>query len=362
VASFSGRETFERFKYHLNNIIAQTQKNEKLHSYLNELKEFILKAKSEEQIRSEEFRHKSKDLAYRGRDYMREMKQQEDIDQFLNCARDMIDNIRNDELVQLLRHQAGVVRADLSYVDSQGNVQVDTDMLSKLQTAILPVLADALKYIPVPRIHSEDHNLEFWLDNIVLCSYDIVPENIRFHLESDSELSIQDIEVRSTHTSLVIQLNRLRTELKDIEFYFKKRTFPPFEDRGRVTFRIKGEGSRLTFTYKLIQDQHDETPRIRGGYASFDISDMSIEFDKSTLDHPVMIPMLTSLFKTQIRRQVEKKVEENLDGFMERMGGMMTSSLNEINRPFLSGIDRARKAVKSTQLSQVYEKRREIME
>jgi len=293
---------------------------------------------------------------------MRELREQEDLDPFLKSARDMMDNIKNDEFLQILRHHAGVVQADLSYVDSQGNVQVDTDMLSKLQTALLPILADALKYIPVPKMHTDDNDQEFWLDNVVLCSYDVVPENIRFHLESDSEISLRDIEVKSIHTYLMIELNRLRTELKDIEFYYKKKTFPSFEDRGRVTFRIKGEGSKLAFTYKLVQDPQDTVPKIREGYASFNISDMSIEFDTSTLGHPVMIPMLTTLFKTQIRRQIETQVEKNLNGFIERLGQMITSSLSEMNRPFLSGIERARKAVKTTPLAQVYEKRREIME
>jgi len=362
VVSFSGRDTFERFKNHLRNLILQIQKNENLQSYLTELKEFILKTKSEEEIRSEDFKRRSKDLAYRGREFMRVLREQEDLDRFLNSAGDMIDNIKNDEFLQILRHHAGVVKSDLSYVDSQGNVQVDMDMLSKLQSSLLPILADALKYIPVPKIHSRDPDQEFWLDNVVLCSYDILPENIRFHLESDSEISLRDIEMKSSRTYLVIQLNRLRTELKDLEFYYKKKTFPGFEDRGRVTFRIRGEGSKLSFTYNLVQDPQDTIPKIREGYVSFDISDLSIEFDTSTLEHPVMIPMLTTLFKTQIRRQIERQVENNLNGFIDRLGKMITSSLTEINRPFMSGIERARKAVKTTQLAQVYEKRREIME
>jgi hypothetical protein len=363
VASFSGRDTLERFKYHLRNLILLIQRNPKLHAYLMELKVFILKAKSEDEVRSEAFKHQSRDLAYRGREYMRELREHDDMEQFLNSGSDLIDNIKNDEFLQVLRQHAGVVQSDLSYTDTQGNLKVDTDMLSKLQTAILPVLAESLKYIPIPKIHSEDKTQEFWLDNVVLCSYDILPENIRFHLESDTEISIRDIELKNTFTYLVISLKQLRTELKDLEFFYKKKTFPTFEERGRVTFRIKGaEGGRLVFTYKLAQDQNDTTPRIKEGYASFDISDMSIEFDKKSLNHPVMMPMMTKIFKTQIRRMIEKQVEENLNTYMEKLGTLITSSITQMNRPFLSGIEKARQAVKNIQLSQIYEQRKEIME
>ena len=270
VASFSGRETFEQFKFSLRNLILKIQENENLQSYLTELKYFILNAKSEEELRSKEFKEKSKDLAKRGRFLMREIKD-EDLNPFLQAADEMIENIKNDEFLQLLRQQAGIVKSDLSYVDSEGMVQVDTDMLSKLQKTLLPELAEALKYIPVPRIYSCDENREFWLDKIVLCSYDIIPENIRFHLETDSELSFTDIELKETHTHLVIVLNRLLTELKDVEFYYKKKTFPELEDSGRVTFRVKGDGARLKLTYNVVQGPEDKFPRIMEGNAFFDI-------------------------------------------------------------------------------------------
>jgi hypothetical protein len=362
VATFSGRETLECFKEHLRQLIISIQKNENLHNYLGELKDFILKAKSENEVKSEEFRNRSKDLAHRGREVMRELKDQADLDPFLDSAHDMISNIKNDEFLQILSQHAGIVQSDLSYTDTQGVLQVDTDLLSKLQSVLLPILVDALKYIPVPKIASSDHDREFWLDKVVLCSYDIIPQNIKFHLQADSEISLPDIETKGTRTHLVIKLEKLLTELKDMEFYYRKKTFPELEDHGRVTFRIKGNGAKLTFTYKLLQGPQDNVPKISEGYASFDIAEMEIDFDKSTLKHPLMVPMLTQLFKTQIRMEIERQVEQNLTKFMDQLGERLTSSLKEMNKPFHYGLEAAKKAVKSSQLAQVYEKRREKLE
>jgi hypothetical protein len=292
---------------------------------------------------------------------MREFKE-EDFNPFFESADDLIENFKNDEFLQVLRSQAGIIKSDLSYVDTEGKVQVDTDMLSKLQKALLPVLADALKYIPVPRIYSCDKNREFWLDKIVLCSYDIIPENIRFHLESDSEVSFRDAEVKETQTYLVIELNRLLTELKDVEFYYKKKTFPELEDSGRVTFRVTGQGARLRLTYNVVQKAEDKVPRIMEGTASFDISDLDIIFDTATLKHDVLVPMLTNMFKLQIKQQIEYQVENNLKAFMKNLGDMITNSIVETNRPLLFGLDLAKKAVKASQFGQIYEKRREMLE
>jgi hypothetical protein len=359
VASFSGRETLDQFKIHLRKLILRTQQNENLHAYLHELKLFLICVRSEDEIRSEDFKTRSKELAQRGRLLFRELKEEDELEPFLRASEHMMENIKNDEFMQLLRHHAGIVQSDLSYVDSEGKIQVDTDMLGKLQTVLLPVLADALKYIPVPRIYSSDAYREFWLDKIVLCSYDIIPENIKFKLETTSEISVRDIQLKGTHTHLVIELDRLLTELKDVEFYYKKKTFPELEDSGRVTFRVKGAGAKLTIMYNVDQGPDDPAPKIKEGKAIFDISDMDIEFDTTTLQHPVLMPMLTAIFKLQIKLQIEQQVESNLTGFIQQLGELMSTSIAQANRPFLVGLEAARKAVKSSQIGQIYEKRRE---
>jgi len=338
------------------------QQNENLHAYLNELKIFLLTVRSEDEILSEDFKTRSRELAQRGRFLFRELKEEDELDPLLRAAERMMENIKNDEFMQLLRHQAGIVQSDLSYLDTEGKLQVDTDMLGKLQTVLLPVLADALKYIPVPRIYSSDPYREFWLDKIVLCSYDIIPDNILFHLETTSEISMRDIQLKGTHTYLVIELDRLLTELKDVEFYYRKKTFPELEDSGRVTFRVNGAGAKLTLTYNVEQGPDDPVPRMKQGYANFDISNLDIEFDTTTLKHPVLVPLLTAMFKLQIKLQIEQQVETNLTGFIKQLGELMSTSIAQANRPFLSGLEAARKAVKSSQIGQIYEKRREKLE
>jgi len=159
---------------------------------------------------------------------MREFRDKQDFRLFLNSSEDMMNNIKNDEMLQVLRQHAGIVQSDLSYLDNDGKAVVDILAVGKLQAALLPVLVDALKYIPVPKIYSNDSEREFSLDNLVLCSYDIIPENIKFQLQTDTQVSMRDIEVQGIHTYMVIELDKLLTEIKDIEFFYRKKSCPGF--------------------------------------------------------------------------------------------------------------------------------------
>jgi hypothetical protein len=362
VVAFSGRESFEKWKSSMWALVELFDKNPEWNQYLTDLKNFILSTQSEEQVRSEEFKQKSKDLAHRGRDLAQQLKDRTEVDNFLDSSEQLMENIKNDEYVKLLSDQAGIISADLSYTNTEGKTVVDTDMLSKLQSVLLPTIAETLKYIPMPKIESRDSKREFWLDNITLCGYDVIPENIHFHLESDSDLSLKDLEAKRSHTHLVVTLDKFRTELKNMTFCYKKKTFPELTDSGVVTFRIGGAGARLKMVFTVEQHTGDKHPRLTEGYADFHIHDMDINFDKSTLTHDVLLPMMTNMWKLQIQNQIERAVEKNLTNVVQKLSEQLTTALGEVNRPFLGGLEQARKAVKQSDLAQVYQNRREKLE
>jgi hypothetical protein len=361
VASFAGRETVEKFKFHLRKLIDIFEEHPEFKQYLTELKELILSSKSEEEVQSEEFIQKSRNLVNRGKESIGQFKDKNEVDDFLKASDELMNNIKNDEFVKLLRHQAGIVSSDLSYLDNDGKVHVDTDMLGKLQSVLLPILAESLKYIPMPKIESSDSWRDFSLDNIVLCGYDIIPENIHLHLESDTDLSLKDMESRGSLTHLVIRLDKFRTELKDMKFYYKKKSFPELMDSGLVTFRIAGDGATLKLVFTVEQNA-GEAPRLTEGYADFHIHNMDIEFDKSTLTHKLLVPMMTSWSKQYIQSQIESVMVNNLVTVVQKLSENLTQTLSQVNRPFLGGLESARQALKASELTHVYMKRREKLE
>jgi hypothetical protein len=360
VASFSGRETFDQFKKQLRKLIQLLDTNPNLKKYLNELKKFILRSKSEQEVKSEEITHKSRDLANRGRELMQQYKDENVVDNFLTSCEVLINNIKKDQFVRVLRHQAGMIRSDLSYVDNDGNVQLDTNMISLLQSVLLPVLANTLKYIPFPRMESSDDNREFWLDNILLCGFDIIPENIHFRLESESELSLNDTDSKGSQSHLVITLDKLRTELKEMKFFYKKKTFPEITDNGIVSLRIVGDGAQLNINFTIEQNSGDPHPRLVKGYADFHIRKMDIELDKTTLQHDVVLPILTTIFKQQIQLEIEKVVETTLTKIIQGLGDQLTDTLSDINQPFFIGLETAKNALKTTELHKASQRRQKL--
>jgi hypothetical protein len=360
VVTFTGRETLNQFKLRLRRLIQAINHDPELKQYTNDLKTFVLSSKSEEEIRSEAFQRRTRELVDRGRYLMNKSKERNELDLFLESANELIENIKNDEYVKELRARAGIVRSDLTYLDSEGRTKLDVDMLVKLQTVLIPVLAETFTKIQIPRIESSDSKLDYWADNIVLCGYDILPDNVKFHVERDTELSIRELDTKGSHTRLVIHLDKLRTEVKNIEFYFKRKTFPALSDSGLVTFRIPENGAHLAI-YFTVEDRPGEThPRLEEGYADFTIRKMDIEFDKSTLKHDMLIPMFTSLMKPTLKSKIEKAVETKLTSALKQLGDRLTLALGELNRQPVFGS--MKDTIKSSAPHQVFQQRREKLE
>jgi len=330
--------------------------------YIGEIREFILDTKNAELIEKEEFKIKSRGLATRGRLLVKDYKYGDELNDFLDRSLVIFDNIRNDEFISVLRNNAGLVAEDLSYVDSEGRTQLDLEMIDNLRKVIVPVLAESFKYIPIPRIERSDSKREFWVDNIVLCGYDVLPDNINFQIESNTDFSIRDIETKQSHTRLVITLKNIRTELKDLEFYFKNKRVIGVSERGRVTIRLTGDGATLTMIFSLVQNLEDKFPRIGEGEVHFDIHKLEILFDKSSLKHDVIVPVATPLLKPKMTSQIEKEVEKNVLKMMKPIGEQLMNALRQVNRPVLKGVNKMRETIKGSEVGIVHEKRKEKLE
>lgn len=325
-------------------------------------KDFIIATKDANEIDTDKFKHHSRDLVTRGRTLINEMKYEQDVQVFLDRGDEILSNIRNDELLLLLRERAGIVAQDLVYTDDKGVSHLDREVLDNMRRVIIPVIAEAIKYIPIPRIEDSNSKREYAVDNIVVCGYDIVPENISVRLEYDSDMSIRELETQTSGTKLVITIKHIRTELKDLWFYFKRKSFPKVEEQGRVTVRLTGKGAQLAMTFNVKQEARDKRMEFVDGTTDFDIYNLDIDFDKSTLKHDVLVPMITNMFKSSIIRGIERGVEKALTKTINDVGARVTDLIISSTPRFSQQFEHLRERAKKGEFGHRYHKRQEKLE
>jgi hypothetical protein len=359
VAEFSGREALDRFLRSARKLATSIGNDEGAKDYLKDLKEFILDTRDPNHVKSEEFTQQCRGLIKRGRKMVSRMRNNDQVDLFLNCGEVLINNITNNELITTLRERAGILVRDLTYEDHEGNRHLDTNLLGKLRQIIVPILAEALKYIPIPVISDKNDKQAVVVENIVLCAYDIIPENVYVHLESDSWLSLLELEAQKMHHSLVISLRNFHTEVKDIKFDYKRFSFPKLKEHGIVSVRLTGRGASVTIGFNIDQRSDDVVPKFTAGKVDFAIDKLDIEFDRSTLNHDVLVPLITSMFKRSIIGAIERGVEKNLSSAINNLGGRLAESLGETEPRFVRQLHHMTDTVKRGEFARTYRHRHE---
>jgi len=362
ISEFTGRDSLERFIERFRAMVKHLRDDQETQSYLKDLKRFILETTDTEYVRSEEFKKKTREFVERGRRLMDQLRYKPDVEPFLDSANELVSRLKDDELVAMLRERAGILFDDITYEDAQGNRQVDMNVLSGIRKAIVPILADALKYIPLPRIEDSNYKREYIVENVVLCGYDIIPENIYVHLESDSWVNVKELETQRSKTRLVVSLRNIRTEIKDVSFFYKRKQFPKMEDAGRATLRIAGKGASLVLTFNVEQRLGDSVARFSGSSVNFNIEDMEIDYDKATLSHEILVPMITGLWKRDIIHSIERGVEKNLGGLVNEVGSRLSQSMSGSGNRFAKQLEQMTESVRHGEFSRRYRKRQEKLE
>jgi hypothetical protein len=317
---------------------------------------FILETKDPQQVKTEEFKQQSRALVERGRGLIDKWKDKTELNDFLDAGDRLLENLKNDDLLCSLREQAGIFVEDLTYMDSDGARQIDLEVLSSIRKLVVPVLADAFKYIPVPRIEESNEYRDYVIENLTICAYDIIPENIRVRLESDYDFNTKELETEHAYTKLVLELKHLRTEMKDIKFYIKRKTFPELEESGKVTLRVGGDGANLKFIF-LIEQKQGEQAKFKEGKVEFNIDAMDFDFDMSTLSHEVLVPMITSLYKRKITHGIERAVEKNLGDVINGVSNQLSTAMLGFQPRFNMQLEAFRQRVKKGEIHRTLQER-----
>jgi len=79
--------------------------------------------------------------------------------------------------------------------------------------------------------------------------------------------------------------------------------------------------------FYISQNQEDKIPKFRNAAVDFDIDALDVQFDKNSIKHDVLLPMITGLFKQTIIHTVERAVEKTLEPVMNGIGRQLSDNL-----------------------------------
>jgi len=277
------------------------------------------------------------------------MYHRKNVDRIVDRLSTVISNITNDKYVNRLQDSLSALSDDLVWKDKDGKRYMDRDATSQLASTISAVLKDQFKYFVLPKVEKSDKKQgSFSLDNIVLKA--TLPDLIKFHLETFAQINTADPLGKKLDSELYMSASMKGITMVAPEIHFEYHG--KISDSGIMSVTLPPPGANLTIDFIMRPTYNTKAP-LRGGNGKemlagfgsnlsyefvktkshFAISDLQIDYDKSTLSHSILTPMGTKHYKAQIIDRIETGVTQALDKQLNSLGEKVISMLNHLPNP-----------------------------
>jgi len=350
IAQFSGREVLDRLFDQLQEVREKFENNAEAQQWWTEFKtlvEKIAKEYSDKWIFDELRNHLNK-----GQDIFEDFRPQ--INKIIDTISDIFDNMSNDEYVKDLQERLSIVSDDMYWVDAQGNRRLDVNAAKDVSAAVGEALREQLSHLSLGDVGGDSNGVRYRLANLNIDAK--IPEQIKFHLESDAVLNTaRDTESSKRFDSelnLTTTLRGIEMCAKNVHFWYESSTL---SESGVMDVFIPSADLVIDFVYSPSMPKGQTTGfsqelgkglyQFMRATTSFSVSDLDITYHKATLNHEILVPMLTGLFKPYLISRFESGVQDAMNNGLRETGTKISDLISQspyslsLNEAFSTGIN-----------------------
>jgi len=219
-------------------------------------------------------------------------------------------SIKDDPDLKNLQEQTAAFLDNFTTVDANGQRAFNSDLMKDLQSFIVPLFLAQLDNIPLPPVDGSNQDYDYHFDNMVLHGQEIVPDMVRIHSQSDTQMNVRDLHADHANTRVFLQIASIQMKISDIHFTFTRKTFPKMSDQGTANVRVEGDqGFSLKLELKVEMSEQG-APRFHLQQVDADIQKLKIDIIEAK--HDFLLKLFAGIYQTRTKRMIEESIEKNI--------------------------------------------------
>ncbi|KAK9762047.1 hypothetical protein K7432_012574 [Basidiobolus ranarum] len=316
VESFAGNKSLDPLLNSFRELSVRLENDRELSQYIEDVKTFILRSIREYEYvdrpgytddanRLIERAHNITEGKYRG--------------QFEQISREVSEfnrAIQSDRTTQRFANDLESLTQSL-FLDENGNPTVKYDLVKDF-AKLIPIIAQKLEYLPLPRIEQSDEKMDMVLDNVVIECGNIAPNFV--HLKTDTVVDTNPQAKQNVHNKAFIKFTHVQVRAKNIAFYYKKKTFPKLSDVGYIDLDMPEDGIELDMTV-------DTNPATGKAHVfkvlecNTRVNDLKLKIHGSK--HDTTYKLLSPIINSRVKKVIEQVVPEKLTEMMTNIDNQL---------------------------------------
>ncbi|KXS10476.1 hypothetical protein M427DRAFT_48075 [Gonapodya prolifera JEL478] len=198
------------------------------------------------------------------------------------------------------------------FLDDRGQPTLKPQLLRDL-SKLVPLIAENLAYLPLPRIEQDDAEVHYIFDNVVLKSTNILPSYVK--IKTETTIDTDKPEGNRAKSVFDITISKIQSSARDIVFYYNKKSgLITMSDVGLLDFDIVSRDgmtvhivlepqplSVLTGSDMRADETEGEILRLVKSEVKIDAIDMRFHDTR----HDTLYTVVKPVTSTYLRRKVE---------------------------------------------------------
>jgi len=288
-----------------------------LSRYVDEFVEFFQTSCKNPQLLTQDSHHIHvlDDLISRGLDLYASIQKHPYLRDAIGACREIFKAIKNDPLRNRLEADIKVLAADFVTYDKNGNATLNFDLVTQLKSLLIPLLCEHLKDVPIPRVEGSSETFDYWVDNINFSIDQLLPEHMHVHIAGDGDIDVQSLSTDQFTTRILLTARGIRSNMHNLKFWFKRKSFPKTEDEGWAEVIVGGKvGARvlIQLTFNAQRAIPFDVHAVR-----FSIDELNVSI--SDTKHDWIYSMFISMYKSSLLEKLEIELQLRLRSIMYKI-------------------------------------------
>lgn len=301
--------------------------NYEMRTYIDDLGQFIQRSMLDPTfIDHADYSRRLDQLLHRG-SYLFQTYCKDELQHLMQEVNSFFQAMRHDQLTQELGRELKQIGQHLIVDERKSRIAVKPHLIRDFATVAIPVAFERMKYIPIPRIEHEDENFRIVVEDVVLSSGNFLPNLMEIKLKNSIVLGLRRELSSSSGHSMTLNFHQIQCNIRDVPFYFKKKSgFPKVSDCGVANVLIGGNGVSLKI--KLDLDQYSSKRTIIPRMVRCNVENLVVNIEHSQRD--TFYRMFNSALTGLLKRQIEKNVTGYIQELLEKVDEFVTKLKNAV--------------------------------
>jgi hypothetical protein len=307
VSSFGDKEAWKELEKRVNKVMEHSQKDPEFEKLMEEVAASIQKMLTDPDF-FESAGNKIDELKEKSREVGTESPLRKDIDALLQQAKKTFDSVINDEDVAKLLETTFRIWNLLSPANNITNPELLTDTY----TIFIPLIIEAIQYIPIPRLEVSVPEIDLLLENLILEPGRTINNTsffpFRLKVETYNDLSIRKARfgtVSAVKSLVTIKVQGLSIRSDEVGFWLRAhKGLLRLADEGIASFELDDRGLDIELDVEIGKERLEKILTLKN--VRVKIHHLSYTLRKSKF------ACLAWLFKPLLRPILRKVLERQL--------------------------------------------------